>query len=268
MAEKVTYSLDNDLFDVIAYIDKNPEFWGKRFINDRPIIAPSEIVNYEFDILIIAVSMFEEEIKKYMSKYVEQKKMITFLPNYGELIWADERYILARKCCELIKERKIKGNIAEVGVYKGDFSRLLNGTLPDRTIYLFDTFEGFAFDRDTLDVETDKERFKDTCVEHVINNMKHPDKCIIKKGYFPDTANDVEDEFCFVSLDCDLYEPTISGLEFFYPRLNRGGYIFVHDFGHNHYGGVRKAVYEFIERYPQVSFVPIVDRGSSVVIAK
>lgn len=39
----------------------------------------------------------------------------------------------------------------------------------------------------------------------------------------------IEDSFCFVSLDMDLYKPTYEGLHYFYPRLNHGGYIFIHD---------------------------------------
>ena len=56
--------------------------------------------------------------------------------------------------------------------------------------------------------------------------MAHPDNCIVKQGFFPETATDVEDTFCFVSIDTDLYEPIYQGLKFFYPKLEKGGYIF------------------------------------------
>jgi O-methyltransferase len=36
--------------------------------------------------------------------------------------------------------------------------------------------------------------------------------------------------FAFVSLDFDKYEPTLAGLEFFYPRVAPGGFVFVHDY--------------------------------------
>ena len=133
---------------------------------------------------------------------------------------------------------------------------------------MFDTFEGFGEARDTLDDGKDTLRFKDTSVEKVISVMPYPEKCIIRKGWFPETIGDLEEQFCFVSLDCDLYEPTREGLKYFYPRLSRGGYIFIHDFGHNHYNGVKRAVYEFMESEKSVAIVPVVDRGSTVVIAK
>ena len=39
------------------------------------------------------------------------------------------------------------------------------------------------------------------------------------------------EKFAFVSLDTDLYKPTLAGLEFFWPRMSKGGFIFIHDFG-------------------------------------
>ena len=40
----------------------------------------------------------------------------------------------------------VPGDAAELGVYKGFFARCINRLLPERTLYLFDSFEGFAPD--------------------------------------------------------------------------------------------------------------------------
>ena len=142
----------------------------------------------------------------------------------------------------------IKGSCAEVGVYQGAFAREINHYFPDRKLYLFDTFEGFD-KRDIGPHETffSEESFSDTSVEIVLNKMEHRENCIVKKGWFPETAEGVEDKFCFVSLDTDLYKPIKAGLEFFYPRLVNGGIIMVHDFNFNaeNYQGVHDAVKEF-----------------------
>ena len=37
----------------------------------------------------------------------------------------------------------VPGAAAELGVYRGSFARCINALLPERTLYLFDTFEGF-----------------------------------------------------------------------------------------------------------------------------
>lgn len=127
----------------------------------------------------------------------------------------------------LVNERGLAGNVAEVGVYKGSFAAKINEYFPDRKLYLFDTFSGFDA-RDTtvegglLPAYTEYD-FSDTSVEAVLGKMPHPGQCIVRQGYFPDSAAGVDDTFCFVNLDMDLYQPTLAGLRFFYPKMIRGG---------------------------------------------
>jgi O-methyltransferase len=170
-----------------------------------------------------------------------------------------------------IKKKKLEGNLAELGVYKGKFARYLNQYFPDRLLYLFDTFEGF----DKRDISSEKQKnfslgdqdFSDTSVEAVLNQMPFPAKCKPVKGFFPESAKDIEDQFVLVSLDTDLYDPIYNGLNFFYPRLVPGGYIFIHDFNNDAYKGTREAVEKFC-REQHISFLPIPDLGGSVVIIK
>ena len=165
----------------------------------------------------------------------------------------------------------INGSVAELGVYRGDFSKEINHYFPDRKLYLFDTFEGF----DKRDAKVDKEKtfssatqdFSKTSEELVLSVMEHRENCIIKKGWFPKTAEGVEDKFCFVSLDTDLYQPIRAGLEFFYPRLVNGGVIMVHDFNNDGYAGVREAVKEFCVKN-DTNYVCISDSDGSAVIVR
>jgi hypothetical protein len=41
-------------------------------------------------------------------------------------------------------DRKVPGAFAELGVYKGLTARLIHHYAPERTLHLFDTFEGFT----------------------------------------------------------------------------------------------------------------------------
>ncbi|MGN0739648.1 MAG: TylF/MycF/NovP-related O-methyltransferase [Treponema sp.] len=198
---------------------------------------------------------------------VPKEKITVFCPN-DKVTWLDERYAMAKACIRYIRENKIKGSIAELGVYKGAFSSFLSNQLPDRKIYLFDTFECFAdSDLVTKEVNGDETVFKDTSVQKVLDIMPVKEKVVVRKGWFPETAQDIDDTFCFVSLDADLYKPILAGLEFFYPRLEYGGYIFIHDFESVTYPGCKQAVLEFCKKY-NVGFVPILDRCASVVITK
>lgn len=177
--------------------------------------------------------------------------------------------VLERVCREIYKYN-IAGNIAEVGVYRGDFAREMARRLPDRKIYLFDTFEGF----DERDIKQGDEyiiefqkgcTFKDTSAELAVENVGGFRNIEVRKGFFPETAGGLENErFSLVSLDTDLYEPIKAGLEFFWNKMTPGGYIFVHDYP---WGRVCNAVREFAEEN-HVGFVPICDDSTSVVMMK
>jgi O-methyltransferase len=170
-----------------------------------------------------------------------------------------------------INEKKLIGAVAEVGVYKGEFAKYINLGFADKKFYLFDTFEGFH--ENDVKIENSKnlskgsQDFSNTSVDVVLNKMPNRENCIIKKGYFPDSLDGLEEVFCFVSLDPDLYKPILDGLEYFYPRLVEGGYIFVHDYNNDLYPGAKKAVREFCDRH-RVPFVPIADSWGTVVLTK
>ena len=173
-----------------------------------------------------------------------------------------------------INEKKVPGCVAELVVYKGEFARRINTCFPDRKLFLFDTFEGF----DNRDVEKEIERdfsnklkvaandFTVTSVEMVLRKMPHRENCIVKKGFFPETPPGIEEQFAFLIIDPDLYEPIYQGLLFFYPRLERGGYIFVHDCNNAMYGG--KAAVERFSKEFNVPYFPLCDVCSTVVISK
>jgi O-methyltransferase len=169
-----------------------------------------------------------------------------------------------------INSLSIEGNVAELGVYRGDFAKWINEAFPDRKLYLFDTFEGF----DERDIEIDRQKGyslgKDefhTSVDLVLKKMKYPDNCIVRKGWFPESARGIADNFVFVSIDVDLYQPIYTGLEFFFPRLAKGGYIFVHDYNSKKYSGAKAAVHEFCTKNNTV-FFPLTDRTGSAIISK
>jgi len=164
-----------------------------------------------------------------------------------------------------LAEEDVPGALAEVGVYRGHTAALLHRHAPGRTCYLFDTFEGF----DARDETASDTRFRDTSVEAVLAAMNANDKVIVRKGWFPETAAGLEDErFALVSLDADKYNPTLAGLEFFYPRLSPGGYIFLHDYNSpESERAVKRACSEFLSGKPEAPF-EIPDLNGSLVVRK
>ena len=172
-----------------------------------------------------------------------------------------------------IHARELKGSVAELGVAQGKFARVINALFPEKELHLFDTFEGFpksdiADDKQRNFSDTKSEWYADIDMSALMGSMRYPERCIIHRGYFPDTAVGMEEErFCFVSIDCDLYKPILAGLEFFYPRLVKGGYIFVHDYRSKYFTGVRSALNEFAQKN-DISYCVIPDNTGTAVITK
>ena len=140
---------------------------------------------------------------------------------------------------------------------------------------MFDTFESFdrqEFCNDPSSAVSDEkfyEMFKDTSIEKVLGIMPYRERCVIRKGFFPETAAGLEDEtFAFVSIDVDLESPIYNSLEFFYPRLQKGGILFIHDYTCHSLSGVRKAVSRYEKENGPLLKVPIADNGGTLIVLK
>lgn len=168
-----------------------------------------------------------------------------------------------------IYKNNINGAVAEAGVYKGKTAKRINYMFPDRKLYLFDTFEGFFKEEQKKDDENGrfnlKIDFSDTSVDTVMSEMMFPQNCIVKRGWFPESAQDVNECFSFVRLDMDLYEPIKAGLEFFYPKMSRGGYIAVHDCRSKNFDGARMALLDFC-RENNLNYINMQDELGTAVI--
>jgi len=178
------------------------------------------------------------------------------------------RYATIGLAIQRIISDGINGSFAEVGVYRGEVSKFIHQLAPERVYYLFDTFEGFP-SKDLEPSIPDNKRFGDTSVVMVLKNIGDTRNIVIKKGCVPDTFQGIEDEqFAFVLLDVDLYKPTLSGLDFFYPRLAKGGYLMVHDYNSPECNwGCNRAVSEFMRDKPE-KIIETPDEYGSVLFRK
>ena len=174
--------------------------------------------------------------------------------------------------CEIIKNN-VKGNTAEVGVFKGEFSQYINSAFPERILYLFDTFEGFndsEAEKELIDgncTEAFLQTYRNSNVKEVLKKMHFPEKVVIKQGYFPDSLDGLEDNFAFVSIDVDFEDSIYECLKYFYPRMTQGAYAFIHDYN-SELKGVSKAVERYEKEFGQIHKVPICDACGTLVIIK
>ena len=172
--------------------------------------------------------------------------------------------------CEMLTD--VPGAAAELGVYRGGFARCINALLPGRRLYLFDTFDGF----DSAEAQHERqlgrcsegfiEAHRDSSLERVLALMPYPGQVTPMPGLFPASLNGLEERFALVSLDADLEASTYAGLDYFVPRMNRGGFIFLHDYS-SPLAGVRAAA-ERYQREHGLRFhaLPLCDVNGTLVL--
>jgi len=158
----------------------------------------------------------------------------------------------ADRCASIWREarraRKLPGDFAELGVWRGGTACLMSLAAPDKDLYLFDTFAGMP-EPSSVDVHQ-RGDFGDTSAQEVLSWLAARTGSLhrhhLKVGRFPETTADV-DSLCFacVHLDGDLYESTKAGLEYFWPRLPLGGSIICDDFGWTKCPGVAQAIADY-----------------------
>jgi Macrocin-O-methyltransferase (TylF) len=169
-----------------------------------------------------------------------------------------------------ILEDKIQGDIAELGVYRGNSAAIFGHFARKyrRRLFLFDTFDGFD-QRDLVGTDASKNiEFADTSLGYV-RELVGDESVRFVQGRFPRSIPpDLStSRFCLVHIDCDLYEPAKAGLEFFYPRLSPGGLLIVHDYANPYWIGIKRAVDEFCDTVPEKPLV-FGDKSGTAMIRK
>lgn len=162
---------------------------------------------------------------------------------------------------------EVPGAAAELGVYKGWFARCINQLLPERKLYLFDSFEGFAPEDGAS--KSFHAAHANTAAEKVLDIMPHRSRITVKPGFFPESLGGLEERFCLVSLDVDFEQATFDGLRYFWPRLEPGGYLLLHDWGSPKLPGVARALTAYEDELGRkLPAVPLCDMGGTLVLCK
>ena len=168
------------------------------------------------------------------------------------------RYREIELLAEHLEKNRVSGAIAEAGVDMGQTSVILNALFPERRLYLYDTFDRFP--QEALDVEVQQfggdptlaDRWQalhpesEDRIAFIRKRCPAQEQVYFRKGVFPQTAEkqDADETFAFVLLDMDLYQSTLDGIRFFYPRMTSGGYLMLHDYNTTLFKGAKAAVEE------------------------
>lgn len=253
-------------YQVLAFGDNN----AVGNIYGIPILPVVDTIRLQPDIMVLTVRGQERE-----TALEQQVRTAGYTGHILTLVTLLEAIDIRKATLLRLVKRTagLAGAVAELGVYKGGFAAVLNGLFPDRKLYLFDTFSGF----DGKDITTEREcrysmasvmDFSDTSVAAVLARLPHPEQVIVKQGYFPGTTEGIKEKFALVSLDADLYAPTLAGLEWFLPRMAAGGVLILHDWDSARFQGVKKAVETYEKQHGRIALVPLGDlHGTAVIVA-
>ncbi len=153
-------------------------------------------------------------------------------------------YTIVKSLCE-----KRVCNLAEVGVYKGGSAKVICEVKGVSNLFLFDTFYGLPKPTE-LDVSF-KEGDYPSKEKEVREYLKGYDNVKIVSGLFPNSVSEEikKLKFMFVHLDVDLHNSVLNSLDFFYPRMEKGGIIISHDYSLK---GIKKAIIDFLKDKPEV----------------
>lgn len=255
-----------NFFQVIA-VDNELSKYNSKVINSSMMESNIKLGN-GIVLLTSDNPIIYREIRLEVYGKVRKEKILDCFEE-NPLIYAEDCRVAALALAsKQIYNNQVKGCVAEAGVYQGEFAKYINILFPDRRLYLFDTFNGFEtkqvnFKLDNIE-QTNQwiNELKDTEEEIVFEKMRYKDRVVMKKGIFPDSAKDVQEQFAFVNLDMDIYQPTYEGLMFFWEKMSSGGYIFIHDF--DNWDGINAAVIQFCKE-KSVSYICLNDRMTACI---
>jgi hypothetical protein len=163
----------------------------------------------------------------------------------------------------------VPGAIVECGVYRGNslmlylqLSLLLEPYAINRTIYGFDTFEGFRSITPGADPgDINEQSFSETSMTALARSIELNDiirpvnripRCELVRGDITKTVPDfvkARPDLCIAMLilDTDLYEPTKVALQHFLPLMPRGAIVVLDEVCYRNFAGETQALKEVID---------------------
>ena len=150
------------------------------------------------------------------------------------LVTEDRCYTIQRFCDHCLH---LDGDFAECGVYKGGTAfliadTLMNHSIRDKELHLFDTFAGMPSIADEDPSGLKEGDCGDVSLSVVKKYLQTFPFLVFHPGIIPETFKGIEDrKFAFVHIDVDLYESVKDCCSFFYDRMVIGAIMIFDDYG-------------------------------------
>jgi O-methyltransferase len=150
----------------------------------------------------------------------------------------------------------IPGAIADLGAHNCAVTEVIASNNTNKKVYAFDTFTGIPAEQISACDSHAAGEFASS-IEIARGNLAKFENAIIIDGVFPNTTNWVDHElrWSFVHVDLDTYLGTMHAMQWFYPRMSRGGIMAFDDYQWFACKGVTLAIDEFFNDKPEKIFV-------------
>jgi O-methyltransferase len=263
---------------IVGFLDNDKSLQGAKLYGIASVFSPERLPSLEYDEIIVcsnSTDLVRRQILAQLSERGARQSAIHFYPQARKGNGNLPRLLLFKNLARHFNENNIDGDIAECGVWRGQTAAYLNRYFFDRNLHLFDTFEGYPESDFQAEAELDDKFNREIYVkidetstlEPALSKLTFPDNVSIHKGYFPESAKDVDGKFAFVHVDFGLYNSELAVLEFFYDRLTMGGAMLFGTYFSTFISGTRKAVADF-EKARGIKLIktPIADATGCLIV--
>ena len=231
-------------------------------MSKQPIKFPKalNLSNYEKKIYNGNLKNFLKGKPKDFIKFYHKAKSLSML--------SKERLYNIFDCLIYIKLNSVKGDIVEVGCYKGATLALCR-KFSKKKIYGFDTFMGHqkpnAIEKDIwgnnqLKIYEKNKFWHKITPEEVEKNIKTItsfNNIHLIKGKVQDSKENLKKikKISLLIIDVDWYEPTLFSLKNLYNKISKDGFLIIDDYGHH--SGSKEATNLFFKNKKKIKFYNI-----------
>ncbi len=167
-------------------------------------------------------------------------------PMYADTMVGMKRLDNIEFCVRDVIENNVEGDLIELGVWRGGSTILMRAILKEinitnRFVWVADSFEGLPTpDPNKYPADRGDKHFQFEELKVSLDEVKHnfekygllDEQVKFLKGWFKDTLPKAPiNKLAILRLDGDMYESTMDGLTNLYPKLSKGGYIIIDDWG-------------------------------------
>lgn len=165
---------------------------------------------------------------------------------YADTMIGLKRLDSLQLCIETVINENVEGDLIEAGVWRGGACIFMRAVLAaygieNRRVFVADSFEGLP-KPDVKKYPIDKRdrhyinKFLVVSQEEVENNFKRygllDDQVFFLKGWFKDTLPIAPiEKISILRLDADMYGSIMDILDNLYPKLSKGGFCIIDDYG-------------------------------------